>query len=142
MDVVLVQQDLDRIQGCLERILTKSGAHSVLFIERSGQLISHHGEIPQEDMVALAALTAANFGVTAEIARMVGETDFMLLYHRGKNENIHFSAFGEDFLLVTLFDNNASLGLVRLHVEKATVELAKILEAEVRMESSRPSPHH
>ncbi len=131
MDIVLMQEDLERIKKCLEGVLEKSGAHTILLIDRSGQLISYCGQKPPEDSVALAALTAANFGATAAIARMLGEKDFSLLFHKGKDENIHFSAFGEDFLLVTLFDNNASLGLVRLHVEKATRELNRIIEASI-----------
>jgi predicted regulator of Ras-like GTPase activity (Roadblock/LC7/MglB family) len=132
MDLVLVQEDLDRIQSSLRRVLEKSGAHSILLIDRSGQLISHWGNKPPEDSIALAALTAANFGATAAIARMLGERDFSLLFHKGKEENIHFSSMGEDFLLVTLFNNNASLGLVRLHVEKAIQELAQVFETVFR----------
>jgi predicted regulator of Ras-like GTPase activity (Roadblock/LC7/MglB family) len=128
MDIVLMQEDLDRIESSLSRILEKSGAHCILLIDRSGQLISACGDKPPEDTVALAALTAANFGATAAIARMLGERDFSLLFHKGKEENIHFSSFGEDFLLVTLFNNEASLGLVRLHVEKAVRELSQIFE--------------
>ena len=128
MDLVLLQGDLERIQGCLRRVLERSGAHCILLIDRSGQLISHLGDKPLDDSVALAALTAANFGATAAIARLLGEKDFSLLFHKGREENIHFSSIGEDFLLVTLFNNRASLGLVRLHVEKAIQELGGILE--------------
>ena len=128
MDIVLMQEDLDGIQECLKRVLAKSGAHSILLIDRSGQLIAHNGDKAPEDSVALAALTAANFGATAAIARMLGEKDFSLLFHKGKEENIHFASFIEDFLLVTLFDNSASLGLVRLHVEKAIQDLSKVFE--------------
>jgi predicted regulator of Ras-like GTPase activity (Roadblock/LC7/MglB family) len=129
MDIVLMQEDLDQIQGCLHRVLGKSGAHAILLIDRSGQLISDCGDKESEDSVALAALTAASFGATAAIARMLGEKDFTLLFHKGKEENIHFSAFEDDFLLVTLFDNNVSLGLVRLHVEKAIEDLSHIFTA-------------
>ncbi len=132
MDIVLMQEDLDRIQACLTRVLEKSGAHSTMLIDRSGQLLSHCGDQPPEDSVALAALTAANFGATAAIARMMGERDFSLLFHKGKDESIHFSSFGEDFLLVTCFSNNASLGLVRLHVERAIRELGQIFETVFR----------
>jgi predicted regulator of Ras-like GTPase activity (Roadblock/LC7/MglB family) len=128
MDLVLMQEDLDHIQECLHRVLSKSGAHAILLIDRSGQLISHCGDKPPEESVALAALTAANFGATEAIAQMLGEKDFTLLFHKGKEENVHFTAFGEDFLLVTLFDNNASLGLVRLHVEKAIGDLNQIFQ--------------
>jgi len=77
-------------------------------------------------MIALAALTAANFGATAAIANILGEKDFSLLFHKGKEENIHFSAFGDDFILISIFDNSISLGLIRLEVERTTKELLKV----------------
>jgi len=77
-------------------------------------------------MVALAALTAADFGATAAIANMLGEKDFSLLFHKGKEENIHFSSFGEEFILITIFNNSTSLGLIRLEVERTTKELSRV----------------
>jgi predicted regulator of Ras-like GTPase activity (Roadblock/LC7/MglB family) len=132
MDLVLMPEDLGKIEICLKRILDKTGAHAVLLIDRSGQLISSCGDKPSEDSVALAALTAANFGATAAIARMLGEKDFTLLFHKGKEENVHFCAFDEDFLLITLFNNSVSLGLVRLHVEKAVEDLSRIFTSVYR----------
>ena len=129
MDIVLMQEDLEKIQDCLKRVLVKSGAHTILLIDRSGQLISDCGDQAPEDSVALAALVAANFGATAAIAKMLGERDFSLLFHKGKEENIHFASLGEDLLLVTVFDNNASLGLVRLHTEQAIRDLTQIFAA-------------
>ena len=126
MDLLLEREDLERILSCLKRMLGRSGAQCVLFIDRSGQLISSFGNRPEEDMVALAALTAADFGATAAIANMLGEKDFSLLFHKGKEENIHFSSFGEEFILITIFNNSTSLGLIRLEVERTTKELSRV----------------
>jgi predicted regulator of Ras-like GTPase activity (Roadblock/LC7/MglB family) len=102
----------------------------VLLIDRSGQLIAHHGNTPEAiDVLSLSALTAANFGATAEIARMLGEEEFTLLFHKGKNENVYFSAIGEHVIMVTLFDDQTSLGLIRLQINKIIDELSKILSS-------------
>ena len=128
MDILLMQEDLERIQDCLTGALDKSGAHTILLIDRSGQLIANCGTKNPEDAEILAALTAANFGATSAIANLLGEKDFTLLFHKGTEENVHFSSLMDDFLLVTIFDNNSSLGLVRLHVEKAVNELTTIFD--------------
>jgi predicted regulator of Ras-like GTPase activity (Roadblock/LC7/MglB family) len=78
-------------------------------------------------MPSLSALTAANFGATAEIAKILGEEEFTLLFHKGRNENVYFSAVGEHVILVTLFDNRTSLGVIRLQIGKIIDELSKIL---------------
>jgi predicted regulator of Ras-like GTPase activity (Roadblock/LC7/MglB family) len=57
----------------------------------------------------------------------LGEEEFTLLFHKGKSENVYFSAIGEHVILVTLFDDKTSLGLIRLQINKIIDELSKIL---------------
>ena len=108
-------------------MVSSSSADSVLLIARSGQLITHHGDTLDIDISALAALTAANFGATAEIAKLLGEEEFTLLFHKGKSENVYFSALGEHVILVTLFNDKTSLGLIRLRINQVHKELSQIL---------------
>jgi predicted regulator of Ras-like GTPase activity (Roadblock/LC7/MglB family) len=127
MNIVITQRDLEKINFCLNKMVASSLAQSVLLIDRSGQLIAHHGNAPAIDMPSLSALTAANFGATAEIAKILGEEEFTLLFHKGKSENVYFSTIGEHVILVTLFDDRTSLGVIRLQISKIIDELAKIL---------------
>lgn len=127
MNIVITDKDMKKINYFLNKMLSSSMAHSVLLIDRSGQLIAHHGNTPELDIVSLSALTAANFGATAEIARILGEEEFTLLFHKGKNENVYFSAVGEHVIMVTLFDDQTSLGLIRLQINKIIDELSTIL---------------
>ena len=127
MNIVITQRDLEKINFCLNKMVSSSLAQSVLLIDRSGQLIAHHGNAPAIDMPSLSALTAANFGATAEIAKILGEEEFTLLFHKGKSENVYFSTIGEHVILVTLFDDRTSLGVIRLQISKIFDDLAKIL---------------
>jgi predicted regulator of Ras-like GTPase activity (Roadblock/LC7/MglB family) len=127
MNIVITHRDLEKINFCLNKMVSSSLAQSVLLIDRSGQLIAHHGNAPAIDMPSLSALTAANFGATAEIAKILGEEEFTLLFHKGKSENVYFSTIGEHVILVTLFDDRTSLGVIRLQISKIIDELAKIL---------------
>ena len=127
MNIVITDKDMKKINYCLNKMLSSSMAHSVLLIDRSGQLIAHNGNTPEIDILSLSALTAANFGATAEIARMLGEEEFTLLFHKGRSENVYFSAIGEHVIMVTLFDDKTSLGLIRLQINKVIDELSVIL---------------
>jgi predicted regulator of Ras-like GTPase activity (Roadblock/LC7/MglB family) len=108
-------------------VVTSSLAHSVLLIDRSGQLIAQYGDNLEIDVLSLSALTAANFGATAEIAKILGEEEFTLLFHKGKSENVYFTAVGEHVIMVTLFDDKTSLGLIRLRINQIADELSNAL---------------
>ncbi|MGO9120184.1 MAG: roadblock/LC7 domain-containing protein [Desulfomonilaceae bacterium] len=128
-DLVLTKQSLDRIDSILASLLARSAAHTVLLVDKAGQLISFQGAMNEEKVASLAALTAANYGATTAIARLFGEEEFSLLFHKGNAENIHFSNVGEECLMVTIFSNNTHLGLVRLEVRK-TVAMIEAMFAE------------
>ena len=139
MNIVITEKDIKKITYCLNKLVSLSMAHSVLLIDRSGQLIAHEGNTPEIDIISLSALTAANFGATAEIARMLGEEEFTLLFHKGRCENVYFSAIGEHVIMVTLFDDKTSLGLIRLQINKIIDELSKILLSIFEKDRSKPS---
>lgn len=136
MNVVITKKELDKIDLCLKKMVSTSLAHSVLLIARSGQLIADHGDTLDIDVSALSALTAANFGATAEIAKLLGEEEFTLLFHKGRSENVYFSAIGEHVIMVTLFDDKTSLGLVRLRINQVNEELSQIVSTIFGKESA------
>jgi len=127
MNIIITKKDQEMINICLTKMVTSSFAHCVLLVDRSGQLLAHRGDSPAIDILSLAVLTAANFGATAEIARLLGEEEFTLLFHKGRCENVYFSAIGDHAIMVTLFDDNTSLGLIRLRINKVIDELSKIV---------------
>ncbi len=127
MNVVITKREIEKIDLCLKKLVSSSMAHAVLLIARSGQLIANHGDTLDIDVSALSALTAANFGATAEIAKLLGEDEFTLLFHKGRSENVYFSAIGEHVIMVTLFDDKTSLGLIRLRINQIHGELSQIL---------------
>jgi predicted regulator of Ras-like GTPase activity (Roadblock/LC7/MglB family) len=129
MNIIITEKDMKRINYCLNKMVSLSMAHTVLLIDRSGQLIAHQGNTPEIDILSLSALTAANFGATAEIARILGEEEFTLLFHKGRSENVYFSAIGEHVIMVALFDDKTSLGLIRLQINKIVDELLIILSS-------------
>ncbi len=127
MNVIITKEDLKKINFYLDKVVSSSLAHSALLIDRSGQLIAQYGNTPDIDILSLSALTAANFGATAEIAKILGEEEFTLLFHKGKNENVYFTAIGEHVIMVTLFDDRTSLGLIRLRINQIIDELSDTL---------------
>ncbi len=77
-------------------------------------------------------LTAGNVAATDGLAKLIGEKEFSILFHEGERDNIHISLVAQRVILVVIFDDRSSLGLVRLRVKKASAELEKIFEVLLR----------
>ena len=91
------------------------------------------------DVTSLSSLTAGNVAATGGIASLLSEKEFAGQFHEGEKTNIHLSIVAGRVILVVLFDTRSSLGLVRLRVKKASVELARILDDLVRKSASDKS---
>ena len=138
--LVMFEEELQEIGVIIEKLLGEANAKSVYLVDKDGQLISSAGDTQNIDATSLASLTAGNIAATGGLAKLIGEQEFSILFHEGEKDNIHISIVGQRVILVVIFDEKSSLGLVRLRVKKASDELggciAKILQ---RMESADTS---
>ena len=127
-NLVMYQEEFDRITQVLNRLRVDASAKIVFLVDKNGQQIAGAGEIEQVDTTSLASLTAGNVAATDGLAKLIGEKEFSILFHEGRKDNIHISIVGQRLILVVIFDERSSLGLVRLRVRKASAELERILE--------------
>jgi predicted regulator of Ras-like GTPase activity (Roadblock/LC7/MglB family) len=123
-DLVLFEEDFNALQQILRRLQHESGASVVLLVDKNGQRIAFVGEVDALDMTALASLTAGNVAATDGLARILGEREFSVLLHEGEKENIYVSIVSGKVILVVIFGDRTSLGLVRLRVRQSSAELA------------------
>jgi predicted regulator of Ras-like GTPase activity (Roadblock/LC7/MglB family) len=122
------QKQLDGIEEILQEDLVALGVHCVVLIDMAGNIIANldNGEM-EHDIYSLAALAAGNFGAVSTMAKIIGEDEFSLLFHKGEKESIHFSKVTSDFLLVSIFGKEVSLGFLRLKVAEAIEKINKLL---------------
>ncbi|MBD1401302.1 roadblock/LC7 domain-containing protein [Pelovirga terrestris] len=130
--LVMYDEEYQKIMILIERLLRESNAKVIFLVDKDGQLIAATGETENLDTTSLASLTAGNIAATGGLAKLIGEKEFSILFHEGEKDNIHLSIVGGRVILVVIFDQRSSLGLVRLRVKKASNELAVILEDLVR----------
>jgi predicted regulator of Ras-like GTPase activity (Roadblock/LC7/MglB family) len=86
------------------------------------------GEAPAFDATAFASLTAADFSANDQLARLIGERDFTTLFHQGERESMYLADVARRIILVVLFDNRTTLGLVRLKLKGVVDELSRVFE--------------
>lgn len=130
--LVMYEEELEQIQAVCEVLHRDSNAKAVLVIDKNGQAISEAGEVDNLDVTSLSSLTAGNVAATGGIANLLAEKEFAGQFHEGERTNVHISIVGGRVILLVLFDERSSLGLVRLRVRRAAVELTKILETLVK----------
>jgi predicted regulator of Ras-like GTPase activity (Roadblock/LC7/MglB family) len=128
LSYTLGQEQLDVIEEILQQDLIDVGVRCVFLIDMAGNIIANkdNGQT-KHDVYSLAALAAGNFGAVSAMAKIIGEGEFSLLFHKGKKENIHFNKIITEFLLITIFSNDISLGFLRLKVNEAVEKIKKIL---------------
>ena len=126
--LVLYDEDHRRIVAVGQLLVRDANAKGVFVVDRNGQLIAEAGEMRGIDTTSLASLTAGCIAATGGLARIVGEDEFPVHFHQGQRDNLHISLIAGRMILVVVFDERSSLGLVRLRVKKAAAQLAKIFE--------------
>ena len=126
-NLVMYEEEFDRIQLLLNRLRVDASAKIVFLVDKNGQQIAGAGEIDLVDTTSLASLTAGNVAATDGLAKLIGEKEFSILFHEGRKDNIHISIVGQRLILVVIFDERSSLGLVRLRVRKASSDMERVL---------------
>src|SRR3954467_5497189 len=122
------EDDFAAITHSLQRFLHESNARCALLVDRSGQLVATVGEQPKFDPTAFAPLAAADFSANDQLAKLIGETDFNSLFHQGEKESMYLADVARRVILVVLFDNRTTLGLVRLKMKHTVDDLTKLFE--------------
>ena len=118
------EEDSDRIQAILNAFLRESNARTGMIVDRTGQMVAVVGEEPTFDPTAFASLTAADFSANDQLARMIGEPEFGSLFHQGEKESMYLADIARRVILVVLFDNRTTLGLVKLRVRQTVLASA------------------
>jgi predicted regulator of Ras-like GTPase activity (Roadblock/LC7/MglB family) len=122
------EDDYGAITTALQRFLFDSNARCALLVDRAGQLVATVGEQPKFDPTAFATLTAADFSANDQLAKLIGENDFQSLFHQGEKESMYLADVARRVILVVLFDNRTTLGLVRLKMKQTVEELTRLFE--------------
>ena len=134
--IVMFDEDFRKVLAVTQRLVKDANAKGVFVVDRNGQMISEAGEMRGIDTTSLASLTAGSVAATGGLAKIVGEDEFPVHFHQGQRDNLHITLIAGRIILVVIFDDRSSLGLVRLRVKKAGVQLAKIFE-EIQKKAER-----
>ena len=125
--IILHEQQYQQLRHILNKLRFESSARVVFLVDKNGQQIAVQGEVGDLDTTSLASLAAGNVAATGGMAQLIGEKEFPTLSHEGERESIHICIIGRA-LLVVVFDDRSSLGLVKLRVKQASRDLSVVFD--------------
>ncbi len=120
------KEDIDVIGKTLNMFLKNTNAQCALLVDKDGHLVTKEGESANYDMDTISALVAGSFAATKQMAILLGEEEFALMFHQGKKDNIQLSLVGERTNLAVIFDDRTTLGMVRLYFSQVSSKLGQV----------------
>ena len=124
---ILQEQQFHKLKNVLARLCVECAARVVFLVDRDGQPIAFQGEIGDLDTTSFSSLAAGNVAATTSMAQLIGEEIFPAIVHEGERESIFISIIGRS-LLVVVFDERSTLGLIKIRTKRASYEVASIIE--------------
>ena len=134
--IIMHEQQFQQLKLILGKLRLESFSRVVFLVDKNGQQIASHGDLGDLDTTSLASLAAGNVAATGGMARLIGEKEFPTLSHEGERESIHICIIGR-VLLVVVFDERSSLGLVKLRVKQASRDLSSLFDELERLNTER-----
>ncbi len=132
--LVFYAADIDRINQTLLAFVKKANAQSVMLIDQEGHMVARQGfRQGEKDGAALAALVAGSFTSTRQVAKLLGEQDFRLMFQAGSETSLSITLLGERTLQVAVFSNQVKSGMIQVFCKELASQVEIILaEAAVR----------
>jgi predicted regulator of Ras-like GTPase activity (Roadblock/LC7/MglB family) len=124
--------------GPLEEFVQESRVRLALLINRSGQVLAQYGFDRLLDLVGVASLAAGINASSRALASQLGEKQFEHLHHAGQTRQLflgHFESPAGQLILVTVFDERSSIGLVRVFFEEFVRRIRELPHMDVERRS-------
>jgi predicted regulator of Ras-like GTPase activity (Roadblock/LC7/MglB family) len=131
----MIGEDLDRmvkgLRGPMAEFVAQSRVRTAMLLSHSGQVLAQHGFARRLDITNVAALAAATHVSAHALAELVGAGSWAHLHHAGHESQIFLAPFrcGEqDLVLVAIFDQDTTLGLVQLFFDRLVGSVSEVAE--------------
>ena len=115
------------VEAPLRRYVDDARARLALLLHPSGQVVAQAGFTRKVDVMTACALAAAVHATAEELGRQVDGHAFSGLHHAGTTKQLYLAQIETArgvYICLTVFDQESSLGLVRMFFTELCRELA------------------
>lgn len=131
------RSDLERVASGLrdpmQHFVRESRVRTAILVNQAGQVLAHHGFSRGFDAANVAALAAAAHASAHALAELTGAGHWMHMHHAGEEKQLFLAPFrvgSEELVLVTIFDETSTLGLVQLFFDRLVDAIQEIPEVQ------------
>lgn len=131
----MIITDLPRFVEALKppiaEFVRESRARIALLINGSGQVLAQHGFTRSYEVMNVASLAAAAHASARALAELTDASRWTHLHHAGKERQLFLAPVKTpvaELILVIIFDEETSLGIVQLYFEQLTTAIAALPE--------------
>jgi predicted regulator of Ras-like GTPase activity (Roadblock/LC7/MglB family) len=126
--LILTEKDILEIDLNLVRLLKDSEGRCALLVDQDGRMLARKGFTKEIDCETLAALIAGSFASTRAMAKLIGESEFSVLFHQGERDHIHNILVDDNTILSIVFDDRTTIGMVRVYAKEIADRVSEILQ--------------
>lgn len=115
------------VEAPLRRYVDDARARLALLLHPSGQVVAQAGFTRAIDVMTACALASAVHATSGELGRLVDGRPFRGLHHAGPERQLYLApaeTARAAYICLTVFDDESSLGLVRIYFDALCKELA------------------
>lgn len=124
-----LQVAADWVETPLKAFVNDARVEIAVLLHPTGQVLGQYGFARSVDVVTACALAAATHASSSELGRLLDGKPFRGVHYAGTSKQIYIAPVpidGGTLLLLTVFDEESSLGLVQLFFKEFCAALAKV----------------
>lgn len=126
--LTITETSYKRIAALCADFVERSEATCALLVGQDGTLLHKHGFVEDLDLDSVSALAAGAFASTGEIAKLIGEMKFDFFMQQGTHHHLQLIRVGDAAILLAVFDDRTTAGMVRLRGQETARQLASVLQ--------------
>lgn len=122
------------VEAPLKQFVDEARVQLAVLLNPSGQVLGQFGFARSVDVMTACALAAATTASSAELGRQVSGKPFAGMHYAGKVRQIFLGQVptgAGSLILLTVFDDESSLGLVQLFFAEFCASVAAVVPAPV-----------
>lgn len=127
VNILLEDAQVGQLREVLVDLCLSTHAIFAMLIDAAGRLVTTGGETKEFEMEAIAALAAGDLATSRQLAAMLGEPEFALLFQHEKQKNLFMTTVENDAILIVVFDVDTTFGALRLRIRRSISQLQSIL---------------
>jgi len=125
--ISISKEKIERLEELLADFCDQAQTVWSLLVSSSGHLLVQRGFVYTFDVLGISALACGVFNSTMELARIIGEKKFQEFLQEGKNVSIYYTSIGDDYMLVSMYDDRTIPGVVKVASEEFSRHAEKVL---------------